>query len=584
MTKVARVFVLLFALAAVLPLLAYGAVSLFTLQTGTRTSVIAGNSNVAKRAAEHIQLYFDNNVRILRAVAGELSSFELDRAHQDKALKSFVLQFREFSELTLLDGSGEPVATSRIGKPTASLPGANSKTFKGVQLSAFSLDADLLPTIVLATRVGSTDQSTGWLVGRASLEELWRIVDRIRIGEHGVAAVVGDEGRLVAHGDRREKSRIAKGDSLLSHPLIATAASSDLAASDVTVGEYNGQDGPTLGVATKVPGLDWIVMVEQPESEAFAVAERLQTQLGIAIAISLLVMVIVGYFHGHRFIQPILALTRGSRRVAEGHLDTRVAVTSHDELGQLGDAFNNMTARLQGLQDEVRAKERQATFGRVAIGLVHDLSHPIQNIGNSAKLMTRLYDDTEYRGVFEKTVDRELAEVRRLLDDLRNIAKPVPVERFPLDLNAVLADLTEAMQSTVAKAGLELRSDLVFGPLYIAGDVFAINRVCRNLIINACQATMPGGQVLLRTMRGQGEAIIEVADSGCGIPAERLATIFEDFVTTKRRGLGLGLAIARKIVEQLDGAISVVSEPGRGTTFTLRFPLTEARPSRVTAV
>jgi signal transduction histidine kinase len=339
-----------------------------------------------------------------------------------------------------------------------------------------------------------------------------------------------------------------------------------------------------LGVATKVPELDWIVLVEQPESEAFAVADSLERQLAIAIGVSLLVMVIVGYFHGRRFIQPVLALTRGTSRVAEGRLDTRVLVTSNDELGQLGDAFNNMTVRLAGLQDEVRANERQATFGRVAIGLVHDLSHPIQNIGNSAKLMTRLYEDAEYRGVFEKTVDRELAEVRRLLDDLRNIAKPLPVERFPLDLNSVLSDLTEAMQSTVSKSGLQLRFEPVFGPLYVEGDVFALNRVVRNLIINACQATMPGGQVLLRTLRVQGQAVLEVADNGSGIPAERLATIFEDFVTTKRRGLGLGLAIAKKIVEQLDGSISVASEPGRGTTFTLRFPLTEARPTRVTAV
>mgnify|MGYP003346543322 CR=1 FL=1 len=158
-----------------------------------------------------------------------------------------------------------------------------------------------------------------------------------------------------------------------------------------------------------------------------AVAERLQIQLGIAIALSLLVMVIVGYFHGHRFIQPILALTRGSRQVAEGKLDTRVAVTSHDELGQLGEAFNNMTGRLADLQDEVRAKERQATFGRVAIGLVHDLSHPIQNIGNSCKLIVKMFDDLEYRKSFRTTVERELAQVKRVLDDLRNIAKPLPV-------------------------------------------------------------------------------------------------------------------------------------------------------------
>ena len=73
-------------------------------------------------------------------------------------------------------------------------------------------------------------------------------------------------------------------------------------------------------------------------------------------------------------------------------------------------------------------------------------------------------------------------------------------------------------------------------------------------------------------------------DTGCGIPKERLDTIFEDFVTTKRRGLGLGLAISKKIVEQLDGTITVASEVGVGTTFTLKFPLTQARPSQLAAV
>jgi signal transduction histidine kinase len=85
-------------------------------------------------------------------------------------------------------------------------------------------------------------------------------------------------------------------------------------------------------------------------------------------------------------------------------------------------------------------------------------------------------------------------------------------------------------------------------------------------------------------MRQDGQAVIEVADTGCGIPAERLETIFEDFATTKRRGLGLGLAISKKIVEQLGGTIEVTSEVGLGTTFTLRFPLTKARPSHLAAV
>ena len=99
-------------------------------------------------------------------------------------------------------------------------------------------------------------------------------------------------------------------------------------------------------------------------------------------------------------------------------------------------------------------------------------------------------------------------------------------------------------------------------------------------MINAFQATAPGGRVLIRTLRQNEHAVIEVADTGCGIPADRLENIFEDFVTTKRRGLGLGLAISKKVVEQLEGTIAVASEVGRGTTFTLRFPLTKARPSQ----
>jgi signal transduction histidine kinase len=78
--------------------------------------------------------------------------------------------------------------------------------------------------------------------------------------------------------------------------------------------------------------------------------------------------------------------------------------------------------------------------------------------------------------------------------------------------------------------------------------------------------------------------VIEIADTGCGIAAERLDSIFEDFATTKRRGLGLGLAISKKVVEQLGGSISVTSQVGLGSTFTLRFPMTSARPQKLAVV
>ncbi len=218
-------------------------------------------------------------------------------------------------------------------------------------------------------------------------------------------------------------------------------------------------------------------------------------------------------------------------------------------------------------------------FGRISIGLVHDLSHPIQNIGNSCKVIVKMWDDHEYRESFKRTVERELAQIKRVLDDLRNVSRPIPLERFPIDVNKAIAELVGEMMAAAESAGVTLENELAPGGLFIEGDLFALNRVYRNLIVNALQATPPGGRVVVRTKRETNVVIVEVADTGTGIPPERIETLFDDFVTTKHRGLGLGLAISRKIVEGMGGTIAASSHAGQGTVFSMRFTLTEERPS-----
>ena len=107
--------------------------------------------------------------------------------------------------------------------------------------------------------------------------------------------------------------------------------------------------------------------------------------------------------------------------------------------------------------------------------------------------------------------------------------------------------------------------------------MFALSRVYRNLILNAIQATAPGGLITVATEIGAERVQVRVQDTGCGIPADRLTAIFEDFVTTKRRGLGLGLAIPQDR-RSTRRQIRVTSEVGKGTTFVLEFPRTRARP------
>jgi two-component system NtrC family sensor kinase len=575
-------FALLVAVAALLPLIGYGAISLLSLQRGTRESVIAGNQNVATRAAEEIRRYVITNAELLKALAANLQDTGLTQRQQDQILKNYVLQFREFREITLFDVQGELVASSRIGKPRVVIPKDAQLTINGVAMSPIRVDEDMLPTSVFAIRLTHLNQPSGWLAGEFSLEEMWRMVDQIRIGDHGFAMVVAPGGELVAHGDPDKKTLVAQTRNMNGHQLFAAAR----ARQDTTPvsREYTDEDGHSqLGVAARIAQLGWTVIVEQPTREAYANAAILQRQLAIAISIAALGMITVGYLFGRSFINPILTLQRGTHDIAAGQLDARVSIRRDDELGDLGRAFNSMADRLVTLQEEVKRQERHAMFGRVAAGLVHDLSHPIQNIGNSTRLLLRDDLDVESRDQFRRTIERELQTLKRFMEDLRHIVKPKPIERFAMDVNGSVAEIAESMRGEGERNGLTVETHYGPGPLVIEGDIFALGRVYRNLITNAIQATEPGGRVVITTGRAGDRVEIQVTDTGSGIPADRLSAIFDDFVTTKRRGLGLGLAISKRIVEQLNGTIDVQSEVGRGTAFTLRFPARDDRSAQAAA-
>ena len=577
---IATRFALILALAAVLPLLAYGVVSIWSLNLGTRDSVVSGNQNVATRAAEEIRRYVSGNAFILKALGADLQDTGLDLAQQAAIVRNYVLAFREFREITVFDEAGQVVATSRVGPPRTAIQKESTINLGGVTMSPIRVDRDLLPTTVFTVRLTRLNKPAGWLVGEFSLEEMWKMVDGIRIGEHGYALVVAPDGTLVAHGDPDKKTLIAKSTNMRSHPLGARAAGSQ----EGGVAEYADDSGQIqLAVSATIVQLGWTVIVEQPTSEAYASAAALQRQLLVAIAVFLLAMIGIGLLFGRRFIAPIFTLQRATQAVAAGDLDTRVRIATGDEFGQLGDAFNSMADRLVELQEDVKRQERQAMFGRVAAGLVHDLSHPIQNIGNSTRLLIREDLDQESRETFHKTIERELQTLKHFMDDLRNIVKPKPIERFAMDVNSTVSEIVDTMRDEGERHGIIVEGSYAGTPLVIDGDRFALGRVFRNLITNAIQATKAGGHVTVTTARAGEHVEVRVADTGSGIPADRLSRIFDDFVTTKSRGLGLGLAICKRIVEQLDGTITVESEVDRGTAFTVRFPAGDDRSAQAAA-
>jgi signal transduction histidine kinase len=568
----ARLAVLV-ATAAIAPLLAYGVVSLQLLRSATNVSVTGEAETAAEHAAAEIDRYLSHNIDLLTVVANDLQYAGLTLDQQERILRNNVQGFPAFSELTLFDAGGAALASTSLLEPTLVL-GAERPVDARPHIAPIRIDAAQLPSTDVSLFLDHAGPPVAYLVGRLSLEELWRAVDKVRVGGRGHAVLVDETGRLLAHGDPAMRASVARGEDLLWHPLIHPKPGATLAG----VERYTTDKGvEMLGVARPVGALGWRIIVEQRAVEAFALSTRLERFLVMTVLTGLALTLFIAVIWGRSFVRPLDALMRGTRSLAEGRLQDRVAIAGRDEFAELGGAFNSMADRLVTLQADAVRQERQATFGRIAAGLVHDLAHPIQNIGNNCRLMLQLYEDAQYRQDFRRMIDREFPAIRRLLEDLRNLARPIPLERFPVDVGRLLQETAERITPIAAQAGLTVTVSPVPAALAIEGDLFALGRVLQNLLQNALQATPPNGRVWLATREADGRAVIEVGDSGCGIAAERLPHVFDDYVTTKRRGLGLGLAISRRIVEQLGGTIAVTSEVGKGSVFTLSFPAIPAQ-------
>ena len=584
MKKISTKLIVLLVAAALLPLTLFGLLSIWTARTAAFQEVNEGHLAVAKRAAAQIQSYVADRMAILQALAQHLGETDLQPWQKERVIKNYVIQFDEYRRIALTDLEGREVATSRLGVPLGNRsgePAFQAAVSGSLYRSAVFLSDNLTPSMTIAVPVTALGQVTGVLIGEVNLIAMWDLVDSIRIGREGYAFVVSRSGQLLAHGRGSQKPKVLQ-QADLSSLAIVRAVRQGLSQTVVYAGVTDGEKPvEMIGVSAPIPDLGWGLVIEQPAREAYAQARTITLELAGLIGLFLLLVIGVGYAGGRRYVvEPIQQLMQATRRVAAGNLSETVNILTQDEFQTLGESFNEMTTRLGGLQERIRRDERTVVFGRIAAGLAHDLRHPILNIENNSRLLLRRFDEEAWNR-FVKIVERELAEVKRFLDDLRDLGRPTPLTMVALDLRRELAELADAFAEEARRQGVTIRCHVegdAAAPVSIRADKFALGRVFKNLIRNALDAMARGGTLEIRVtpaaqgaVEGQDLVLVAVSDTGHGIPPERLSSLFADYFTTKRKGLGLGLAVTKKIVEELGGTISVSSIVGRGSVFTLSF-------------
>jgi len=241
-----------------------------------------------------------------------------------------------------------------------------------------------------------------------------------------------------------------------------------------------------------------------------------------------------------------------------------------------------------GLEAERQSQEQRALLGRMAASVAHEIRNPLQTLSLGLEYLRKsLNGDARYKESIERLL-RQTERVGQIINAFLAFARPPQPHLARGDVAAVLDQAVERAAQSLQARGIALRRDyqVQLGEVWL--DAEQLGYALGNLIANAIEATGPGGELRLRTawlMPGEwtarsgaasrllGEvALIEVEDTGMGIPPEHLAQVFEPFFTTKPKGVGLGLAIARRVVEDPGGEIAVHSQPGQGTTFSIGLP------------
>jgi two-component system sensor histidine kinase HydH len=328
-----------------------------------------------------------------------------------------------------------------------------------------------------------------------------------------------------------------------------------------------------------------VALILRSRTEQLQSLQAIHTGLALTAILAVLFGLALSFAVARTIARPLAAITDVMREVAAtGDLTRKIALRQanrwdDEDARLLATTFNTLTDSIARFQREISQKERLTSLGRLSTVIAHEVRNPLMII--KAALHTLRQDDVPRAAVHEAVadIDEEVARLNRIVNDVLDFARPIHFELAPVDVNALCRESAAAASVSAAGADIRLELDPSLGTMTTDAD--RLRSALVNLLVNARHALNGHAGSVTLTSQAHGDRVtIIVADHGTGIAPSDLAHIFDPYFTTKRGGTGLGLPIAKNIVEGLGGTISVSSAPGRGTEIQLDLPFdaTQGRP------
>lgn len=295
------------------------------------------------------------------------------------------------------------------------------------------------------------------------------------------------------------------------------------------------------------------------------------TTILVALNIFIISALSIRYFVMRSISNPLSKIRKTATEIANGNF-VKSKIKGNDEITELGQDIDKMSDDLKELNKEIISSERLSSIGSLASRLAHDLRNPLSVIKNATEILNLRLNPN-----MDEKVDHQLAMVGRAISrmshQIEDVLDFVNVADLKLESSSVITIIESAVLSTVVPK--QIKVNLPKNSITVTCDPYRLEVVLSNLVKNASQAIEGNGEINIRIIDKKDDILIEIEDSGPGIPESELPKIFEPLFTTKQSGTGLGLASCKSIVERHHGAITVRNNP---TVFTIHLP---KNPSRV---
>lgn len=577
---------LLLAIGIALPLVIVGALDLSNMWQLSRSQLDDSVKQQVDLASVALERWLDDQRKSLAAISA--SAADHDTSFTDiRANLEDVLHTRpHWLDLRVTNATGttvvsqperkEPLANALTEHLAAEMKKRNSWTV----LTDRTQD-EARPIVIIAVPI----ETGGAVIARIDGAAINELFDSIELSPQVVISVLDAEGRVLY---RRRGSEAATEADINWAPLSSTLPAQQTSVMELT----SPIDGikRVYGVA-RVRDTALIAMLGIPSAKLYEPARRHLIRYSVIALVALLLAVGAALIIERSIVLPVRRLRSAAQLLGSGDLEARASINETGEIGDLATAFNAMATRIKERED--RLTELDLLKSDFVSSVSHELKTPLTTIKLLAHLLQKSgldeRDKLDYLRTIAAECDRQIDLVGNLLDLSRIEAGVYQLRKKQVVVDQLIMSCVEVEKNRAESLGLSISTDFPFALPSAQGDEEALRRVLRGLIDNALKYTPEGGHVAISASLDDQMLAIRIKDNGQGIAPDDIPHVFDKFYRgssltaddenqssstgTSASGVGLGLYLARRIVAQLDGTISVESGDGHGASFTIHLPL-----------